>query len=110
LKIHVAVDIRSEKILSMEITDEHGDDNKALSKLVNNISIDGFVVVDRVLGDGAYDSNATFKYLSESVIMPCINVRKNSRVRSKTANLFRNLSVIAQRRNSFEQWKDCISY
>ncbi len=54
LKIHVAVDIRSKKILSMEITDEHVHDNKVLPKLVNNISIDGFVVVDRVLGDGAY--------------------------------------------------------
>jgi hypothetical protein len=110
LKIHVAVDIRSKKILSMEITDEHVHDNKVLPRLVNNISIDGFVVVDRVLGDGAYDSNATFKYLSENGIMPCIKVRKNSRVRWKTANLFRNLSVIAQRRNNFEQWKDSVSY
>lgn len=110
LKIHVAVDIRSKKILCMEITDEHVHDNKVLPRLVNNISIDGFVVVDRVLGDGAYDSNATFKYLSENGIMPCIKVRKNSRVRWKTANLFRNLSVIAQRRNNFEQWKDSVSY
>jgi hypothetical protein len=110
LKIHVAVDIRSKKILSMEITDEHVHDNKVLPRLVNNIGIDGFVVVDRVLGDGAYDSNATFKYLSENGIMPCIKVRKNSRVRWKTANLFRNLSVIAQRRNNFEQWKDSVSY
>ncbi len=81
-----------------------------LPRLVYNIGIDGFVVVDRVLGDGAYDSNATFKYLSENEIMPCIKVRKNSRVRWKTANLSRNLSVIAQRRNTFEQWKDCVSY
>lgn len=110
LKIHVAVDIRSKKILSMEITDEHVHDNKMLPKLVDNTSIDGFVVVDRVLGDGAYDSNATFKYLSEKGIMPCIKVRKNSRVRWKTANLFRNLSVIAQRRNNFERWKDSVSY
>ena len=81
-----------------------------LPRLVYNIGIDGFVVVDRVLGDGAYDSNATFKYLSENWIMPCIKVRKNSRVRWKTANLFRNLSVIAQRRNNFERWKDSVSY
>lgn len=43
--------------------------------------------------------------------MPCIKVRKNSRVSWKTANLFRNLSVIAQRRNNFERWKDSmVSY
>ena len=65
LKIHVAVDIKSKKILSMEVTDEHVHDNKVLPRLVNNISNDGFVVVDRVLGDGAYDSNDYFQILSE---------------------------------------------
>jgi transposase len=110
LKIHVAVNVKTKEILSMEITDEHVHDNKVLPRLVNNTSIDGFVMIDRVLGDGAYDSNATFKYLSENGIMPCIKVRKNSRVRWKTANLFRNLSVIAQRRTNFERWKDSVSY
>jgi hypothetical protein len=111
LKIHVAVDIKSKKILSMEVTDERVHDNKVLPKLVDNVSIDdGFAVVGRVLGDGAYDSNDTFRFLSERGIMPCIKVRKNSRVRWKTANLFRNLSVIAQRGNNYEQWKDSVSY
>ncbi|WP_458747527.1 transposase [Candidatus Nitrosocosmicus sp. T] len=64
--------------------------------------------MDRVLGEGAYDSNDTFKYLSENGIIPYIKVRKSFRVR-KTAHLFRNLSVIAQR-NDFEQWKDSVSY
>ncbi|MGH2623071.1 MAG: transposase [Sphingobacterium sp.] len=95
----------------MEVTDEHVHDNKVLPKLIENLSIDnGFAVADKVLGDGAYDSNDTFKYLSERGIMPCIKVRKNSRVRWKTANLFRNLSVIAQRGNNFEQWKRSVSY
>lgn len=111
LKIHIAVDIKSKKILAMEVTDEHVHDNKVLPKLIENLSIDnGFAVADKVLGDGAYDSNDTFKYLSERGIMPCIKVRKNSRVRWKTANLFRNLSVIAQRGNNFEQWKRSVSY
>jgi hypothetical protein len=107
LKIHVAVNIKTKEILSMEVTDEHVHDNKMLPKLVNSISNDGFVS-DIVLGDGAYDSNGTFRFLSENGIIPCIKVRKNSRVR-KTAHLFRNLSVIAQR-NDFEQWKDSVSY
>jgi len=112
LKIHVAVDIKSKEILSMEVTDEHVHDNKVLPKLVDNVSNDdGFAVVGRVLGDGAYDSDDTFRFLSERGIMPCIKVGKNSRVRWKTANLFRNLSVIAQRRNNYEQWKDSmVSY
>ncbi|CAN5846472.1 hypothetical protein BH23THE1_BH23THE1_31750 [soil metagenome] len=108
LKIRVAVDIKSKKILSMDVTDEHVHDNKVLPLLVDNISKDGFVL-DQVLGDGAYDSNYTFRFLSERGIMPCIKVRKNSRVRWKTVNLFRNLSVIAQR-NNYERWKDSVSY
>ncbi|NJK78370.1 MAG: IS5 family transposase [Nanoarchaeota archaeon] len=96
LKIHIAVNIKTKEILSMEVTDEHIHDNKMLPRLVDNViksNNDGFAVVDRVLGDGAYDSNATFKYLSENGIIPCIKVRKNSKVR-KTGNLFRNLSII----------------
>lgn len=110
LKIHVDVDIKSKEILSMEVIDQYIHNNKVLPKLVENVSINNeFAVAGRVLGDGAYDSNDTFRFLSERGIMPCVMVRKNSRIRWKTANLLRNLSVIAQRGNNFEQWKDRIS-
>lgn len=109
LKIHVAVDTKSKKILSMEVTDEHVHDNKMLPELVDDIakSNNGFIV-DRILADGAYDSNDTFRCLSHNGIIPGIKVRKNCRVR-KTAHLFRNLSVISQR-NDIQQWKDSVSY
>lgn len=111
LKIHVAVDIKSKKILSMGVTDEHAHDNKMLAELVDDIakskSNNGFVA-DRILADGAYDSDDTFGCLSHNGIIPGIKVRKNSRVR-KAAHLFRNLSVIAQR-NDIQQWKDSAGY
>ncbi|MGD9535009.1 MAG: IS5 family transposase [Candidatus Nitrosocosmicus sp.] len=108
LKIHVAVDIKSKKILSMEITDEHVHDNRMLSTLVDDLVKSNEYIIDKLLADGAYDSNDIFRYLSENEIVPCIKVRKNSRVR-KTAHIFRNLSVIIQR-NDFKQWKDSVSY
>ena len=37
LKIHVAVDVKTKKILSMKVTDEHVHDSKALPELVENI-------------------------------------------------------------------------
>ena len=37
LKIHIAVDVKSKKILSMKVTDEHVHDSKALPELVENI-------------------------------------------------------------------------
>ena len=108
LKIHVAVDIKSKKILSMEITDEHVHDNRMLPTLVDDLVKSNEYIIDKFLADGAYDSNDTFRYLSENGIIPCIKERKNSRVR-KTAHIFRNLSVITQR-HDFKQWKDSVSY
>jgi hypothetical protein len=107
LKIHIAVDIKSKEILSMEVTDEHIQDSKILPKLVEDVlRIYGCSIIDKLLADGAYDSNDIFKCLSEKGIVPCIKDRKNSKVR-KTAHLFRNLSVIAQG-NDIQKWKDCI--
>ncbi|MGK4277554.1 transposase, partial [Escherichia coli] len=37
LKIHVAVDIKSKKILSMQVTDEHVHDGKVLPTLVDDL-------------------------------------------------------------------------
>ena len=37
LKIHIAVDVKSKKILSMKVTDEHVHDSKMLPELVENI-------------------------------------------------------------------------
>ncbi|CAN5677161.1 IS5-like element IS903B family transposase [soil metagenome] len=108
LKIHVAVDIKSKKILSMEVTDEHVHDNKMLPTLVDGVVKSNRFVIDKLFADGAYDSNNTFKCLSEHGITPCIKVRKNSRVR-KTGHMLRNLSVIAQRKD-IPQWKDSVSY
>jgi len=108
LKIHVAVDIKSKKILSMKVTDEHVHDSKMLPKLVDKVVKSNEDSIDRLLADGAYDSNDIFRCLSENGIIPCIKVRKNARVR-KTGHILRNLSVIDQR-NNFQGWKDSVSY
>lgn len=108
LKIHVAVDIKSKEILSMEVTDEHVHDGKMSPNLVKDIKKSNGVIIDKLLADGAYGSNDAFRCASENGITPCIKVRKDARVR-KTAHPFRNLSVIAQR-NDIQQWKDSVSY
>ncbi len=52
LKIHVAVDIRKKKVVSMEVTSEEVHDSKVLKKLVKGASENNDV--SRVLADGAY--------------------------------------------------------
>ncbi len=110
LKIHIAVNVKTKKILSMKVTDEHVHDGKALPELVDEvIKSDNMVSIGKLFGDGAYDNNDIFRYLSDNGILPCIKVRKNSRVRWKKGNFLRNLSVLAQR-NDLQKWKDSVSY
>ena len=98
LKIHVAVNAQTKKILSIKVTDEHVHDNKALPELVNEvIESDSMVSIGKLIADGAYDGNEIFKFLTDNGILPGIKLRKNSRVRWKKGNILRNLSVLAQK-------------
>jgi IS5 family transposase len=62
LKIHVAVDIKKKKVVSLEVTSEEVHDSKVMKKLVDHVSENNDV--KRVLADGAYDSKKNFQYLS----------------------------------------------
>src|SRR4051812_25020666 len=108
LKIHIAVDVKSKKIISMKVTDEHVHDGKMLPKIVDAIAKSKHMAVGKILLDGAYDSNAVFGCLADNGILPCVKVRRNARVK-KTNNIFRNLSVISQK-NDLQRWKDNVSY
>ena len=108
LKIHVAVDIKNKKIISLEVTSEEVHDGKMLSKLVDNASSSRGNHVKRVLADGMYDSNNNFRYLSKKHIKPGIKTRSNSKVRPTNCHA-RNMSVIRQQTN-LERWKRSVSY
>ena len=83
LKIHVAVDVKTKKILSMKkVTDEHVHDSKELPELVDNIIKSDDIMttktttIGKLFGDGAYEGNEIFRYLEDNGILPCIKVRK----------------------------------
>jgi hypothetical protein len=87
LKIHIAVDVKSKKILSMKkVTDEHvHDSSKELPELVDNIiksdDMTTTTTTTTTIGklfadDGAYEGNEVFRYLEDNGILPCIKVRK----------------------------------
>ena len=109
LKIHIAVDVKTKKILSIKVTDdEHIHDSKVLPELVDNIIKSDSIItitIGKLFADGAYDGNDIFRYLSDNGILPCIKVRKNARVRWKKGNILRNLSVISQKKD-LQKWKD----
>ena len=71
LKIHIAVNVKSKKILSIKITDEHVHDSKALPELVENIiKSDRKLTIGKLFGDGAYEGNEIFSYLGVNGILP----------------------------------------
>ena len=111
MKIHVAVNVKTKKILSIKVTDEHVHDSKTLPELVENIiESDKKITIGNLFAeDGAYDGNEIFRYLGDNGILPCIKVRKNSKIRWKKGNILRNLTVLAQR-NDIQKWKDSVSY
>ena len=108
LKIHVAVDIKRKRILSLQVTSEEVHDGKVLPKLVEDITIKQNKEIDMTIADGAYDSNNNFQILSFKGIKPAIKVRKNSRCR-KTNHYLRNKTVKMQK-TDLAKWKTSVSY
>jgi IS5 family transposase len=108
LKIHIAVDIKKKRILSLHVTSEQVHDGKVLPKLVDDITIKQNKVVETAVMDGSYDSNENFQFLSFKGIHPAIKVRKNAKCR-KTNHYLRNKNVQSQKTN-LQQWKDSVNY
>ena len=102
IKIHVAVDIKTKKIVSMSVTKEDVYDGKMLKELVDGASKKHSI--KKVLADGGYDSKDNFGYLDRLNILPVIKVRKNSSVKNNTRCIPRKLSVM-QQLEDIKRWK-----
>jgi hypothetical protein len=98
LKIHVAVDIKRKRILSLQVTNELVHDEKVLPELVDDITIKQNKIIETAIMDGSYDSINNFQFLSFKGIYPAIKVSKNSRCR-KTNHHLRNKTVKMQKNN-----------
>jgi len=103
IKIHVAINIKTKKIVSMEVTKENVHDGKMLKKLVDDV-ISKNNSIKKILADGAYDSKDNFKYLDELNITPGIKVRKNSSIKNNINCIPRKLSVLEQFKD-MKRWK-----
>jgi hypothetical protein len=109
LKIHVAVDVKKKKIVSLEVTTEEVYDGMMLRKLIENAAAAENNNVKRVIADGAYDSKENFRYLFDNDIEAAIKVRKNSSADEITDSHPRKI-VVQQQLKNFEKWKDSVSY
>jgi len=76
LKIHIAVDTKRKRILALEVTDEKVGDERMLQPLVEEASRKGKIA--KTIGDGAYDTKSSFRYLNANGIEPVIKVRRDA--------------------------------
>lgn len=83
LKIHIAVDIRTKKILALEVTDERTGDNKKFKPLVKRASERANIRV--ALADSAYDSRDNFNFPEAMRIEPGIRVKRGASAKPRVA-------------------------
>jgi Transposase DDE domain len=109
----MAVNIKSIKILSIKVTDEHVHGSKAVLELVENIikyddmtKTTTIIAIGKLFSDGTYEGNDIFRYLStDNGILHYIKVRKIAKVLSKKGHILRNLSAISQKKD-LQKWKE----
>lgn len=80
LKIHIAVDVKRKRILALEVTDEKVGDERMLQPLVEEALRKGKIA--KTIGDGAYDTKSSFRYLDANGIEPVIKVRRDASSRA----------------------------
>ena len=108
IKVHIAVDVKTKELLALEVTDERVSDGKMLKPLIEQAKERGGRV-NRVYGDGGYDSKENFNYLAENGIEPVIKIRNNSSTKSR-GSPSRAKRVREYRKLGYERWRDRYRY
>lgn len=102
IKVHIAVDVESKNLLSLEVTDEKTGDSEVFEELVGDLDLED------CLADGAYDSEEIFKILEKKGVdpPPGVKLRKDANTglspRGKAAREFHELG--------YEEWKEKHDY
>ena len=102
VKLHIAVDEKSKKVVSFRITKGNVHDTKKFGPLVKESPKRHDV--DKVYGDKAYDNRKNFNILDDMNAEPAISIRKNASTRSKGCPLRRD-EVFLVKKLGYEGWK-----
>jgi len=108
IKVHIAVDVKTKKLLALRVTDERTGDGKMLKPLVEQVKRRGGKI-SRVYGDGGYDSRENFNYLAGKGIEPVIKTRKNASTKAR-GSPSRARMVREVRKLGYEGWRDKYKY
>jgi hypothetical protein len=102
IKVHIAVDVKTRKPVTFEITDERTTDHEMAKPLLEKIKLED------ALMDGAYDKEEVFKFLKEKgVNLPGIKIRKNAIVKAGSE---RAESVLQFQKYGYNSWRIAHKY
>ena len=102
IKLHIAVDAKSEKIVSFRVTKGNVHDSKKFSPMIREVSEE--YTIDKAYADKAHDNRRSFNLLDNLNIEPAIQIRKNASTKAKGCALRRN-EVLLIRELGYERWK-----
>jgi len=109
IKVHIAVDVNTKEVVSIEITDESVGDGKMLPSLVEKAEKNKGKKPTKALADGSYDSRDNFNYLADKGIEPVIKIRKNASTRARESPA-RARKVRERKELGYEGWRDKYKY
>ncbi|MGH9976819.1 MAG: IS5 family transposase [Nitrososphaeraceae archaeon] len=102
IKLHIAVDAKSKKIISFRVTKGDVHDSKKFCPMVRESSRK--CRIDEVYTDKAHDNRRSFNLLDHLNIESVISIRKNASIRSKGCQLRRD-EVLLIRKLGYDGWK-----
>lgn len=103
VKLHIAVDAKSEKIISFRVTKGNVHDSKKLGPMVKEVAEE--YDIDMVYGDRAHDNRKSFNLLDDLNIVPAISIRKNASTKARGSPLRRD-EVLLIRKLGYDRWKE----
>ena len=88
IKLHIAVDAKSKKVVSFRVTKGNIHDSKKFNPMIKEVSEQ--YDIDKVYADKAHDNRRSFNLLDNLNIEPAIQIRKNASIKTKGCPLRRD--------------------
>ena len=102
IKLHIAVDAKSKKVVSFRITRGNVHDAKKFCPLVRESSRK--YNIDKVYADKAHDNRRNFNLLNRLNVEPVIAIRNNASTRARGCQLRRE-EVLLLKKLGYQRWK-----
>ena len=102
IKLHIAVDAKSKKVVSFRITKGNVHDAERFYPLVKEAAEK--YDIERLYADKAHDNRRNFNLLDQLDVEPVIQIRNNASTRARACQL-RRKEVLLIKRLGYEGWK-----